>query len=70
MQKHAFMCIAPNNHSKNLRFNETMVAADSTGASVSKMAKFAKSIGLSDETHTIYQVCPGGIVYSYSIDKN
>lgn len=70
MQKHAFMCVAPVNHKTNLVFDKTMVAVDSSGASVSKMAKWAKSKGLSDSTHTIYQVCPGGIVYQYSIDKN
>lgn len=70
MNKHAFMCIAPVNHKNNLIFNMTMVAVDSAGASVSKLAKWAKAKGLNDETHTIYQVCPNGTVYAYSINNN
>lgn len=70
MAKHTFLCIAPAGNKKNLRFNETMFAVDSIGASISKLAKFAKKHGLNDATHSIYQVCPLGIVYEYSIDKN
>ena len=70
MRNHAFMCIAPINHKSNLVFNQTMFAVDSAGASVSKLAKFARQHGLNDSTHTIYQVCPNGVVWEYSIDKN
>jgi len=70
MSKHSFMCIAPANSKTNLVFNKTIVAVDSFGASVSKMAKFAKANGLADDAYSIYQVCPGGIVYEYSINKN
>ena len=70
MRSGAFMCIAPTGHSKNLEFNKTMVAVAPASASVSKLAKFAKQNGISDKTHTIYQVCPSGTIYEYSIDKN
>ena len=70
MAKQSFMCIAPAGFKKNLVFNETMFAVDSIGASVSKLAKFAKSHGLNDSTHSIFQVCPDRIVYEYSIDNN
>ena len=70
MNNRTFMCVAPVNSKSNLVFNKTMVAVDSAGASVPKMAKFAKANGLNDSTHSIYQVCPGGTVYEYSIDKN
>ena len=70
MNKRTFVCIAPNGHKTNLVFDKTMVAVDSNGASISKLAKWAKANGFSDATHTIYQVCPMGIVYEFSIDKN
>ena len=70
MRKEAFMCIAPADHAKNLVFEKTMIAVAPASASVSRMANFAKQKGLSDETHTIYQVCPGGKVYEFSIDRN
>ncbi len=70
MNKHTFMCIAPVGQKSDLVFDKTMVAVDSSGASVSKLAKWAKENGMRDETHTIYQVCPGGNIYEYSIDKN
>jgi len=68
--KKAFLCIAKNEDKERLMFNETIFAVDLQSASISKLAKFARSQYLTDVTHCIFQVCPSGTVFTYSIDKN
>lgn len=70
LAQHAFLCIVANEHVENIEFNKTMIACALNSSSISKIANYAKSLGLSDATHTIVQVCPSSDNYQYSIDRN
>lgn len=70
LKNHTFLCVVENSV-KIPVFDQTMVAADTSGSSIEKIATWAKKNGYTDKTHKVLQITPQvGLTYSYSIDKN
>lgn len=68
-----FFAVAPNGlKPRQIKINENVILAGTVaGSSVKRLADEARKLGVSDETHTIYQVVPKeNFAHEYSIDDN
>ena len=84
-KRQPFLAVIPNEIDfKQASINESIVIAAPVSCSIQRIARKAKSMGLSDKTHTIHQIILsqmetgvyqsgkriGIYSYAYSIDKN